>query len=158
VAGREGSFAGGIEVEERVLRGLGVDTRQLRLEDGSGLSRLNLVTTDMFIALLSWMDNHARREEFVSSLPVAGQDNGVQQMRNTRAAGRLFAKTGYITSVMALSGYTWTGDGEKVAFSILSNNWLMPNNRARRIIRDLCLEIVESSRPEHGADELQLRP
>jgi D-alanyl-D-alanine carboxypeptidase/D-alanyl-D-alanine-endopeptidase (penicillin-binding protein 4) len=135
-----------------------VDTRQLRLEDGSGLSRLNLVTTDMFIHLLSWMDKHPQRDVYVSSLPVAGKDNGVRQMTGTRASGRLFAKTGYITSVMALSGYTSTGDGEKVAFSILGNNWLMANSRARRIIKDLCVEIVDSRRPARGADELQLRP
>jgi D-alanyl-D-alanine carboxypeptidase/D-alanyl-D-alanine-endopeptidase (penicillin-binding protein 4) len=158
VAGPEGSFAGGIDVEERVLRSLGVDTRELRLEDGSGLSRLNLITTDAFVSLLEWMDSHRQRDVFVASLPVAGRDNGVRQMRNTKAAGRLFAKTGYITSVMALSGYTWTGDGEKVAFSILGNNWLMPNSRARRIIRDLCVKIVDSKRPAGSAEDLQLRP
>ena len=158
VAGGEGSFAGGIDVEKRVLSSLGVDTGRLRLEDGSGLSRLNLVTTDMFIRLLAWMDRHEHNEEFVASLPVGGRDNGLRQLRNTRAAGRLFAKTGFITSVIALSGYTWTGDGEKVAFSIMGNNWLMPNGRARRILRDICVEIVESKRPAGTADELELRP
>ena len=158
VAGSEGSFAGGIDVEERLLKRIGVDTRQIRLEDGSGLSRLNLVTTEMFVKLLAWMDTHELREQFVSSLPVAGRDNGVRQLRGTPAAGRLFAKTGYISSVMALSGYTWTGDGEKVVFSLLGNNWLMPNSRARRIIRDLCLEIVQSRRTVGISDELELRP
>ncbi len=158
VAGREGSFAGGIDVEKRLLKRLGVDTRKIRLEDGSGLSRLNLVTTEMFVKLLAWMDKHKEREPFVASLPVAGRDNGVRQLRNTRAADRLFAKTGYISSVMALSGYTWTGDGEKVVFSMLGNNWLMPNGRARRIIRDLSLEIVHSRRPVGISDELELRP
>ncbi len=158
VAGSEGSFAGGIDVEERLLRRIGVDTRQIRLEDGSGLSRLNLVTTEMFVKLLAWMDTHEYNEQFVSSLPVAGRDNGVRQLRGTPAAGRLFAKTGYITSVMALSGYTWTGDGEKVVFSLLGNNWLMPNSRARRIIRDLCLAIVGSRRTVGISDELELRP
>lgn len=157
-AGREASFDGGIDVEERILRRLGVDTRRLRIEDGSGLSRLNMVTTEMFVELLEWMDGHELREEFVASLPVAGRDNGVRQLRGTPAAGRLFAKTGYISAVMALSGYTWTGDGEKVAFSIMGNNWTMPNSRARRIVRDICVEITRSVRPEAGADELELRP
>lgn len=156
--GSEGSLAGGIDVEERVLRSLGLDTRQLRLEDGSGLSRLNLVTTDMFIRLLAWMDTHELNAEFVASLPVAGHDNGVRQLRNTRAADRLFAKTGYIASVVALSGYTWTGDDEKVAFSIMGNNWIMPRSRARRIVRDISVEIVESGRPDRAEAGQELRP
>jgi D-alanyl-D-alanine carboxypeptidase/D-alanyl-D-alanine-endopeptidase (penicillin-binding protein 4) len=144
--GSEGSFKQGVEIEKRFLSKLGVDTRGLRIQDGSGLSRLNLVTPEMFVSLLSFMDKHPAREHYISSLAVAGKDNGVRLMRNTAADGKLFAKTGYISAVMALSGYTETADGERVAFSILGNNWLIPRERARRIIRDICVAIAESRR------------
>ena len=144
--GSGGSFKEGVEVEKRFLNKVGVDTRGLRIEDGSGLSRLNLVTPEMFVKLLSFMDSHPAREEYISSLAVAGKDNGVRLMRNTAADGKLFAKTGYISAVMALSGYAETGDGERVAFSILGNNWLISRGRARRIIRDIGVAIAESRR------------
>jgi len=144
--GATGSFEQGVEVEKRFLSKLGVDTRGLRIEDGSGLSRLNLVTPEMFVKLLCFMDTHPAREDYFSSLPVAGKDNGVRLMRNTPADGKLFAKTGYITAVMGLSGYTESGDGERVAFSILGNNWLISRGRARRIIRDICVAIAQSRR------------
>ena len=144
--GSGGSFKEGIEVEKRFLRKVGVDTRGLRIEDGSGLSRLNLVTPEMFVKLLSFMDSHPAREEYISSLAVAGEDNGVRLMRNTAADGKVFAKTGFISAVMALSGYAETGEGERVAFSILGNNWLIPRGRAHRIIRDICVAIAESER------------
>jgi len=151
--GREGSFKEGVEVEKRFLGKLGLDAGSLRIQDGSGLSRLNLVTPEMFVRLLAFMDNHPAREPYLSSLPVAGKDNGVRLLRNTVADGKLFAKTGYISAVMALSGYTETGDGERVAFSILGNNWLIPRGRARRIIRDICVAIVESRRKIAGEEK-----
>ena len=146
--GKKGSFEEGITVEKRLLKKLGLDLGKLRIQDGSGLSRLNLVTTDMFVRLLAYMDSHPVREDFISSLPVAGMDNGVRQMHNTAVDGRLFAKTGYISSVMSLSGYASTAEGERVAFSILGNNWLIPRSRAKILIRDICVAIAESRRSD----------
>jgi len=144
--GQEGSFAGGLEVEKRFLEKLGIDTRTFRLEDGSGLSRLNLVTTEMFVRLLACMDKHQLRELYVSSLPVGGIDNGVRMMRRTAADGKVFAKTGYISAVIALSGYASTAEEEPVAFSIMGNNWLISRRAARRLIRDVCLAVAEFNR------------
>ena len=146
--GKKGSFEEGIAVEKRLLKKLGLDLSKLRIQDGSGLSRLNLVTTEMFVRLLAYMDSRPVREVFVSSLPVAGIDNGVRQMHNTVADGKLFAKTGYISSVMSLSGYASTAEGERVAFSILGNNWLIPRSRAKSLIRDICVAIAESKRSD----------
>ncbi|MBN2288597.1 MAG: D-alanyl-D-alanine carboxypeptidase/D-alanyl-D-alanine-endopeptidase [Candidatus Glassbacteria bacterium] len=151
--GREGSFQGGLEVEKRFLRKLGLDTGTLRIEDGSGLSRLNLVTTEMFIGVLARMDKHPLRENYVSSLPVGGIDNGVRLMRKTAADGRLFAKTGYISAVMALSGYAQTADEEPVAFSIMGNNWVISRREAQRLIRDICLAIAGFSRGTPPVEE-----
>ena len=151
--GAGGSFEKGVEVEKRFLGRIGVDTRQLRIQDGSGLSRLNLVSTEMFVRLLAHLDGHRERETFIASLPVGGKDNGVQLLRNTAAEGKLFAKTGYISNVMALSGYTSTADGERVVFSILGNNWLIPRERARRLIRDVCVAVAESRRERKIAEE-----
>ncbi|HUU26379.1 MAG TPA: D-alanyl-D-alanine carboxypeptidase/D-alanyl-D-alanine-endopeptidase [archaeon] len=144
--GKKGSFAEGIEVEKRFLQKIGLDTRELSLEDGSGLSRLNLVTPGTFVTLLAYMDSHPAREEFFSSLKVGGKDNGLQSMHNTQAEGNIYAKTGYISSVMGLSGYARTADGEPVAFSILGNNWLISRSAASRLIRDVCVAIAEFSR------------
>ncbi len=154
--GQEGSFDGGLEVEKRFLSKLGLDTRALRIEDGSGLSRLNLVTTQMFVRLLDYMDKHPLREQYVSSLPVGGIDNGMRMMRRTAADGKVFAKTGYISAVIALSGYISTADEEPVAFSIMGNNWLISRRAARRLLRDVCLRVAEFSRrpPADGADTL----
>jgi D-alanyl-D-alanine carboxypeptidase/D-alanyl-D-alanine-endopeptidase (penicillin-binding protein 4) len=44
-------------------------------------------------------------------------------MGNTAAAGHVFAKTGSLSHVSALSGYLQRPDSSWVAFSILVNNY-----------------------------------
>jgi len=144
--GRGGGFRQGIEVEQRLLRKLGVNMSKIRLEDGSGLSRLNLVTPDMFIRLLTFMHDHPAAEDYIASLPISGVDNGVRIMHSTPADGKIHAKTGYIASVMSLSGYARTLDGEPLVFSVLGNNWLISKVAARMVIRDICVEVSQYRR------------
>jgi len=58
---------------------------------------------------------------FRDSLPIAGVD-GTIKGRLTQVKGRVFAKTGSIRGVRALSGYAVTADGRTLAFSILCND------------------------------------
>ena len=94
----------------------------LGLVDGSGLSRTNRVTARTIIRLLDYMSRSPTWDGYFTSLPEAGRSNGLEhRMRNTAAAGRLRAKTGTVRHVSALSGYVESGDGERIAFSIIAN-------------------------------------
>lgn len=132
VAG-EGSWEGGA----RALRGwlereAGADAGVLRVEDGSGLSRLNRVTARATIQLLARMAEGPLAEEYRASLPVAGSERGLRRMAGTAAAGNLRAKTGTIRGVSSLSGYVTTADGERLAFSIIVND-APDTGRAKRV-------------------------
>jgi D-alanyl-D-alanine carboxypeptidase/D-alanyl-D-alanine-endopeptidase (penicillin-binding protein 4) len=94
------------------------------LEEGAGLSRRDLVTAASIVALLSWMSHHKCADIFRESLPVAGMDGTLRgRMKNTLAASNVRAKTGTLKFVNALSGYATTAAGERLAFSILLNNY-----------------------------------
>jgi D-alanyl-D-alanine carboxypeptidase/D-alanyl-D-alanine-endopeptidase (penicillin-binding protein 4) len=58
---------------------------------------------------------------FKQSLPEAGTD-GTLRRRMPELKGRVFAKTGSIGGVRALSGYGTTAEGRTVALSILCND------------------------------------
>ncbi len=94
----------------------------LRLSDGSGLSRYNLVTP---VALTRLLALEARQEEgafFYNALPIAGTDGTLKnRMKNTRAQGNARAKTGTFSIVNCLSGYVTTRDGVRLAVSVLTN-------------------------------------
>jgi D-alanyl-D-alanine carboxypeptidase/D-alanyl-D-alanine-endopeptidase (penicillin-binding protein 4) len=102
----------------------GVKKGDVLLEEGSGLSRRDVITPNATVALLSYMNRHPLADVYRDALPVAGVDGTLKnRMKGTAAAGNVRAKTGTLRYVYTLSGYVTTAGGERLAFSILLNNY-----------------------------------
>ncbi|MDA0933884.1 MAG: D-alanyl-D-alanine carboxypeptidase/D-alanyl-D-alanine-endopeptidase [Planctomycetota bacterium] len=129
------------------LAGIGVDPEGMRIADGSGLTRLDLVQPEHFVDLLAGMWDHAHRAAFVATLPVAGVDGTIgKRFADTPATGRVLAKTGTISAVAALSGYVLRKDPEAapLCFSILINNFTCRSSDARDAMDRFVIALVES--------------
>jgi D-alanyl-D-alanine carboxypeptidase/D-alanyl-D-alanine-endopeptidase (penicillin-binding protein 4) len=114
----------GVEALNAFLTEAGVKKGDVLLEEGSGLSRKDVITPNATVALLGFMNRHAAAEDYRNALPIAGVDGTLQnRMKGTLAAGNARAKTGTLRYVYTLSGYVTTAAGERVAFSILLNNY-----------------------------------
>lgn len=119
-----GSADRGASVVQSWLKSKGVDTSGVRGGDGSGLSRRNLVTARAVTTLLTSVLTEPWQEVFRTSLPVAGQDGTLRRrMAGTVAQGKLHAKTGSLNGVSSLSGFVETAGGERLVFSMLTNNF-----------------------------------
>jgi D-alanyl-D-alanine carboxypeptidase/D-alanyl-D-alanine-endopeptidase (penicillin-binding protein 4) len=139
-----GSFEAGMEEMKTFLSEIGIDPGAWHLMDGSGLSRLDLVTPAAVVKLLRFMHDSPQRDEFLSLLPVAGQDGTLSaRFGETPAAGRIRAKTGSLSHVSALSGYADRADGSRLAFSILVNNYNSRTPEIRGIMDRICTLILE---------------
>ncbi len=111
---------------------MGLDTNHIRIKDGSGLSRQNLVSPRNLVRLLSFCATMPASSSFYDSLPIAGVDGTLKnRMKQTRAENNCRAKTGSLGGVSSLSGYVKTMDGELLAFSLLMNNHTCPSSKAR---------------------------
>lgn len=132
-----GSAAAGIEASFDVFGAAGVDTTRIRLADGSGLSRYNIIAPEMTTALLRYMaveTDDSTRAAFVRSLPIAGVDGSLGgRMRSGPAHANARAKTGTMSHASALAGYVTTRAGTELAFSIMGNNYIVPTSRARDV-------------------------
>ncbi len=147
VAG-SGSVQGGARAVqamlERELDQGGID--HLTIYDGSGLSVLNRASARSFIQLLDAMSDSPMWQAFWSTLPESGAPGGLRRMYRTPAEGNLRAKTGTINHVSALSGYVRAANGERIAFSIISNN--VPSTwRAKRIEDGIGARLAALDRP-----------
>lgn len=121
--GGVGSADAGHEAVVAFLRRMGVEPEHWSLQDGSGLSRSDLLSPHEMVTLLAAMDRHPHAAAFRATLPVAGQDGTLKnRMRGTPAEGRLVAKTGTLRHVNALAGYATTRGGNRLAFSIAVNH------------------------------------
>jgi len=106
------------------LETVGVKKGDVLLEEGSGLSRRDVITPQATVSLLSFVNRGKWAETFRNSLPIAGVDGTLQnRMKGTAAAGNVRAKTGSLRYVYTLSGYVTTAAGEHLAFSIMLNNY-----------------------------------
>jgi D-alanyl-D-alanine carboxypeptidase/D-alanyl-D-alanine-endopeptidase (penicillin-binding protein 4) len=142
-----GSAEKGIESELDIFKDMGINSDAMNLVDGSGLSRMNLVTPRHFISLLNYMFKSKYYIPFYNSLPIAGVDGTLMtRMKNTRAEDKVRAKTGYLTAVRSLCGYAYTGDNEPVAFTIIANNFNVPVKLAENIQDLVCLRLANFRR------------
>jgi D-alanyl-D-alanine carboxypeptidase/D-alanyl-D-alanine-endopeptidase (penicillin-binding protein 4) len=138
----KGSTAAGGEVELEFLKKVGADPSAVGIMDGSGLSRMDLISPRNMVALLKYMYRHKYAKFYMDSLPVAGVDGTLQnRMKDTAAQGNVKAKTGYVSRVSTVSGYVTTKAGEPLVFSIMMNNHLCRNKEATAV-QDKILEVL----------------
>ncbi len=142
-----GSVEGGQSAVHALLEDVGGGAASMvHMDDGSGLSPLNRVTPAAVIDLLRYMADSAHFDDFLTTLPEAATSRGLRRMQNTPAAGNLRAKTGTIEHVSALSGYVRARNGERLAFSIISNG--VPSTwKAKRIEDRIGARLAAFDRP-----------
>lgn len=142
-----GSFEKGFEASRKVFEEMGIKIGSFSMVDGSGLSRLNLISPKQTVQLLRYMYKSKYSKIFINSLPIAGIDGGLaKRMNNTTAENKIRAKAGYLENVRSLSGYAFTADNEPIAFSIIANNFTVPFKLADNIQDLVCLRIANFHR------------
>ncbi|RNB87155.1 D-alanyl-D-alanine carboxypeptidase/D-alanyl-D-alanine-endopeptidase [Brevibacillus fluminis] len=118
---RKGSAEAGAEVVADFLNEAGITTGYSQA-DGSGLSRYDLITTEQMVQLLRYVQEKPYSELLESTLPIAGVDGTLaNRLKGTPAEKNLIAKTGSMSGVNSLSGYVTAKNGDKLAFSIITN-------------------------------------
>ena len=135
VKGEPGTWKKGRETVTEFLGEIMEEPPAHRFVDGSGLSRYNLLNAELLTKLLIYMyHNFELMPEYMASLPIAGVDGTLKnRMQGMYAEKVLRAKTGTLSGVSALSGYTKTADGEVFAFGILISHYVGSATTARGI-------------------------
>lgn len=137
---QRGDDEAGTAVVRSWLESKGINTKGLAIRDGSGLSRLDLITPETTARLLLAISNTNGASVFRDSLPIAGHD-GTLNARLKKLTGRLFAKTGTLTYVHSLAGYTLTPDKQTLVFAIMCNE--ATGRDAVQIIDEIATAIAE---------------
>lgn len=136
------SFELAAELARNYLEDAGIDGR-LRIADGSGLSRYNMVQPAQMVQLLSYGFSHPRLEEDRSyqfdelkELYLSGRNAfastlaswGTGTMSSRKGTLDVRAKTGTLRDSSTLSGYLLTKKGSLIAFSIMVNRAMNVGN------------------------------
>jgi len=128
-----GSARMGLAREMDTFAAAGMDTSRVHLVDGSGLSRMNLVTAEMTTRILDYMRtgvDDSTRTAFYRSLPVGAVDGDLKnRFRDSPAQGRVHAKTGYVSHARTLSGYVIASNGGILTFSLMCNHYTVSTSK-----------------------------
>ena len=143
-----GTLGKGSEAVISFLSSIGIDRNNYEILEGSGLTRYNMVTSDMLIRLLKFMyDQEDIFDYYYNSLSIAGVDGTLRKrMIGTEAESNVHAKTGTLNSVSTLSGYAVSRDDELILFYITMNGFKGNTNYYRQIQDDICEIICQFSR------------
>ncbi len=120
-----GDFESGAAATTSVLEGLGVDTAGLRLGDGSGLARGNVISSATMLDVLrvAAASDHPELRAAWTGLPTAGFDGSLAYRfdRESDALGWVRAKTGTLTGVHALAGTVTDASGATLVFVVAAD-------------------------------------
>lgn len=119
-----GSFNSGVTALSDFWNSRGVNIEGMNIEDGSGLSRANLLTPRQLAIASSYVSEKAE-SSFVNSLrPYSGRS-------------QLLVKTGYVEFVRSVTGRTTLKDGREVAFCIIINHYRCSATAARKALEKM---------------------
>ena len=119
-----GSWKSGLDSVKSLLASSAlIDTSQMRIADGSGVSRYNLTSAKQLTTFLGWVYESQYKNDFISTLPGGGKHNGTLERRLKTEGNYVKAKTGGLSGVSNLSGYVFSPRYGPVAFSLLMSGY-----------------------------------
>tara|TARA_B100000686_G_scaffold161694_1_gene169274 strand:- start:14289 stop:15692 length:1404 start_codon:yes stop_codon:yes gene_type:complete len=120
-----GNWKDGLRLTKKYLFDFtGLDTSDLRIVDGSGMSRYNLTSSEHITDFLSSIYFSKNKDLFLSSLPNGGSSKSTIEKRMEHLGSNIKAKTGHLSGVSNLSGFIFSEKNGTIAFSILMNGFI----------------------------------
>jgi len=138
----------GMMDEERLIDSLQTSLlsglpQQPRWVDGSGLSRYNLFSPADLVQILNRMENEFGMDRLKAIFPTGNE--GTLNQYYTNASGAIYAKTGTLSGVVALSGFLYTKHNRLLQFSVLVNN----HNGSASAVRRAVEKFIEQVRDQY---------
>lgn len=121
------------------LRKLGAPADAIQIDDGSGLSRFNLVSPDYLVKFLSAMMDSPVFGDYIETMGQPGGRHYESRLQGEPAElkSRVHLKSGSMGGVRCFSGYIEPTEGSKsdaVVFSVMANNFIVPVSKVDPII------------------------
>ena len=112
-----------------------LDTGQLVIDNGSGLSRQTWITSALMNGVLQTAWFSPWMPEFVASLPLNGMDGTMRNRLGGQAmAGRMHIKTGMLDEVAAVTGYVLSANNRYFAVTGIVNHELADRGPGRELL------------------------
>lgn len=116
----QGSFGNSKKMLDAYFEKLGIDAQDIRIVDGSGVSKNNLMTADFMANFLVYLSEQEGFENIEMLLPTPSE--GTLKNRMLYFKDNLRAKTGTLADTSAIAGYITSKRSKTYAFDIMIND------------------------------------
>ena len=131
-----GSIQHSQEMLNAYFNKIGIDAQDIKIVDGSGVSKNNIITANF---MTDYLVKQFKNETLKNSMPTAGE--GTLKNRMLYFKDNLRAKTGTLSDVSSIAGYITSRSGKTYAFDIMINDPKTKSNDKKSleeyIIRDI---------------------
>lgn len=131
-----GSLQHSQEMLNAYFNKIGIDAQDIKIVDGSGVSKNNIITANF---MTDYLVKQFKNETLKNSMPTAGE--GTLKNRMLYFKDNLRAKTGTLSDVSGIAGYITSRSGKTYAFDIMINDPKTKSNDKKSleeyIIRDI---------------------
>lgn len=139
-ANKTGNVKDAVDMTLNHCKDLDVNAEDIRIADGSGVSKNNLVTADFmtnFLISQSKSDSDYRQM-------FANPGEGTLKKRMLYLGDKLEAKTGTLSDVSALTGFITTLSGKTYAFDIMIND-AKSSNADKKMLEEYIIRAIYSN-------------
>ncbi len=153
-----GTTRAGADAVFEILERQGIDMTGAVIDDGSGLAETDKVTCRLLSDLL---DDAGPESAFAQTLSIGGERGSLFRRHDgTTADGHVFAKTGTLNGVTALSGYVEspTEDGSWITFTYIANGEFAGINEELKAVQEPFVEDLADYPEGPTIDDLDPAP
>lgn len=136
-----GSSKSSIEMFDAFCKKINLDNSDIKLVDGSGVSKNNLMSADFMTAFLVDISKSPSFELYKSAMAKPGE--GTLKNRMLYFSDNLRAKTGTLSDISAIAGYITTQKGKDYAFDIVIND-AKTSNADKKLLEEYILRAIYS--------------
>ena len=124
------------------LDSIGVNSQNVVIENGAGLSRQERLSAEALSTVLNHAWHSSYMPEFIASLPIVGVDGTMNRtLKNSAVKTRAHIKTGSLNDVASIAGYVKAKSGRWISVVCMINH--AEANLARTSFNDLLEWIYE---------------
>ena len=116
-ANNTGNINNSLAMLNNYFEKLGLNTEDIKIVDGSGVSKNNIMTSDFMTSFLIKLYNSDNYEFIEQYLPTPGEGTLKNRMLYFKECMR--AKTGTLSDTSAITGYLKTRSGKMLVFNIM---------------------------------------
>lgn len=130
-----GTTESAVNAFKEFYKNIGINTDDIIVKDGSGVSRNNLLTADWMTNALDKIYKSKDFSKFQDNMAQSGDGTLINRLYDLR--GNVWLKTGSLSNISALSGYVNSLDGHTYSVAILIQNFKEPQTEIKQFENEI---------------------